>query len=124
MAPPPDTPSSTGRASESANSDATIGHDWPAQIADTAVRLVEQVRDKTTRPAITAARGLVFGLVALSIGTVAAFLFLIGTIRLVNGYLPGKVWTTYLLLGGIFTVGGALLFSQRKPRPGRPHPSS
>ena len=114
MAPPPDDRSSS-------DVDATIGHDWPAQLADTAARLVEQVRAKTTRPAITAARAVVFGLVALSIGAVAVLLFLIGSIRLINGYLPGKVWTTYLLLGGIFTVGGALLFSLRKPRPGRAH---
>ena len=40
------------------------------------------------------------------------------TIRLVNGYLPGKVWTTYLLLGAVFTLGGAYLFSLRKPRTG------
>ena len=92
--------------------------DWPAQVADTAVRIIEQVRDKTTRPAITVARVIVFGLVGLSIGTVAAFLFLIGTIRLVNGYLPGKVWTTYLLLGAVFTLGGTYLFSLRKPRTG------
>ena len=92
--------------------------DWPAQIADAAVRIIEQVRNKTTRPAITAARAVVFGLIALSIGTVAGFLFLIGTIRLVNGYLPGTVWTTYLLFGAVFTLGGILLFSQRKPRPG------
>ena len=115
MAPPP---------LSDTDADANTGHDWPAQIADTAARLVEQVRDKTTRPAITAARAVVFGLLALSIGTVAAFLFLIGTIRLINGYLPGKVWTTYLLLGGIFTVAGALLFSQRKPRTGHAHPNS
>ena len=104
--------------------DVNTDHDWPAQIADTAARIVEQVRDKTTRPAITAARALVFGLIAVSVGAVAGFLLLIGSIRLVNGYLPGKVWTTYLLLGGVFTVGGALLFSQRKPRPGRAHSSS
>ena len=90
--------------------------DWPAQIADTAVRVIEQVRDKTTRPAITFARGLVFGLVALIVGTIALLLLLIGSIRLVNGYLPGKVWTTYLLIGAIFTLGGMLLFSRRKPR--------
>ena len=108
------------------SSDAQIntGRDWPAQIADTAVRIIEQVRNKTTRPAITVARGLVFGLVALSIGVVAAFLFLIGTIRLVNGYLPGTVWTTYLLLGGIFTLGGAFLFSKRKPATGQARPSA
>jgi hypothetical protein len=99
-------------------SDVDTGRDWPAQVADTAVRIIEQIRNKTTRPAITVARALVFGLIALSIGTVAIFLFLIGTIRLVNGYLPGKVWTTYLLLGGIFTLGGTFLFSKRKPSTG------
>ncbi|HUP75019.1 MAG TPA: hypothetical protein VM282_18385 [Acidimicrobiales bacterium] len=114
MAPPPLSDTDT---------DANTGHDWPAQIADMAARLVEQVRNKTTRPAITAARAVVFGLIALAIGTVAAFMLLIGTIRLVNGYLPGKVWTTYLLLGGIFIVAGALLFSQRKPRTGHTHPN-
>ena len=104
---------------QSSDAPITADRDWPAQVADTAVRIIEQVRDKTTRPAITVARALVFGLVALSIGTVAAFLFLIGTIRLVNGYLPGTVWTTYLLLGGIFTLGGAFLFSKRNPHTGR-----
>ncbi|MEO5838163.1 MAG: hypothetical protein ABIQ73_20505 [Acidimicrobiales bacterium] len=106
-------------SSNAQDADVDTSRDWPAQIADTAVRVIEQIRDKTTRPAITVARGIVFGLVALSIGTVAFFLLLIGTIRLVNGYLPGKVWTTYLLLGGIFTLGGAFLFSKRKPSTGR-----
>ena len=106
------------------SSDEQADRDWPAQIADTAVRVIEQIRDKTTRPAITFARGLVFGLVALSIGAVAGFLFLIGSIRLVNGYLPGKVWTTYLLFGVVFSLGGIVLFARRKPRPGRALPSS
>jgi hypothetical protein len=95
--------------------DDTVDHDWPAQLADTAARIIEQVRDKTTRPAITIARGLVFGLVATIVGSVALFLLLIGSIRLVNGYLPGKVWTTYLLFGGIFTLTGMFLFAKRKP---------
>ncbi|TML19294.1 MAG: hypothetical protein E6G39_01865 [Actinobacteria bacterium] len=98
------------------SSDDSADRDWPAQIADTAVRVIEQIRDKTTRPAITIARGLVFGLMALTVGTVAVFLLLIGSIRLVNGYLPGKVWTTYLLFGAVFSLGGILLFSRRKPR--------
>jgi hypothetical protein len=100
---------------DSPSTDETIDHDWPAQLADTATRIVEQIRDKTTRPAITVARGVVFGLVAAIVGTLTGLLLLIGSIRLVNGYLPGKVWTTYLLFGGIFTVGGMLLFARRKP---------
>jgi vacuolar-type H+-ATPase subunit I/STV1 len=106
------------------SSDDTVDRDWPAQIADTAVRIVEQIRDKTTRPAITIARALVFGLVALLVGTVAGFLFLIGSIRLINGYLPGTVWTTYLLFGAVFTLGGMFLFARRKPRPARAVPYS
>ena len=61
------------------SSDDSADRDWPAQIADTAVRVIEQIRDKTTRPAITIARGLVFGLMALTVGTVAVFLLLIGS---------------------------------------------
>ena len=106
------------------SNDDSVDRDWPAQIADTAVRVIEQIRDKTTRPAITVARAVVFGLVALFVGTVAGFLFLIGSIRLVNGYLPGKVWTTYLLFGAVFTLAGIGLFSRRKPRTGRALPSS
>ena len=45
--------------------------DWPAQAADTIVRVVGQVRDRTTGPAITAARAVVFGLLAAILGTVA-----------------------------------------------------
>ena len=33
-----------------------VGGDWPAQAADTIVKVVGQVRDKTTGPAIKAAR--------------------------------------------------------------------
>jgi hypothetical protein len=97
------------------SADDPVDHDWPAQLADTATRIIEQIRDKTTRPAITVARAVVFGLVAAIVGTIAIFLLLIGGIRLVNGYLPGKVWTTYLLFGGIFTAAGLLLFARRKP---------
>jgi len=36
---------------------------------------------------------------------------------LIDGKLPGDVWSTYLLFGALFTVGGMFLFRQRKPRP-------
>ena len=46
--------------------------DWPAQATDTIVNLVDQVRAKTTGPAITVARGLVFGLIVGVLGLMAA----------------------------------------------------
>jgi hypothetical protein len=49
---------------------ATSGPDeWPAQAADTIVRVVGSVRDKTTGPAVTAARGAVYGLLAAILAT-------------------------------------------------------
>ena len=36
------------------SSNVSPDRDWPAEIADTAVRLIDQVRHKTTQPAITA----------------------------------------------------------------------
>ena len=72
---------------------------------------------KVALEAITAARAVVFGLLALAVGALSLFLFLIGLVRLINVYLPGKVWATYLLLGTVFTLGGIVLFSMRKPRP-------
>ena len=50
--------------------DADLGQDdWPAQAADTIVSVVEKVRDRTTGPAITATRAVVFGLLAAMLGT-------------------------------------------------------
>jgi hypothetical protein len=40
------------------------GHDWPAEAADSIERVVQGVRDKTTGPAISAARWTVAGLFA------------------------------------------------------------
>ena len=45
--------------------------DWPAQAANSIVDLVDQVRTKTTGPAITVARGLVFGVIVCAVVAVA-----------------------------------------------------
>jgi hypothetical protein len=90
--------------------------DWPLQLTDTIVNAVDAVRSKTTRPAILVARAVVFGLVAALLGFIAFILLLVGLFRLVDGKLPGDVWATYLLFGGVFTLGGVVLFRQRKPR--------
>jgi hypothetical protein len=90
------------------------GADWPAQAADAVVRVVGQVRDKTVTPAYTVARGIVYGLLAAILGTMALVLVLVALVRLVNSYLPGDVWAAYLLLGGLITLVGLVLWTQRR----------
>ncbi len=97
--------------------------DWPAQATDTIVRTVGRVRDKTTGPAVTAARGVVYGLLAGVLGIAALVLIAIAAVRFIDSYLPDAVvgethtWAAHLLVGGVFTLAGLLLWSRRKPRP-------
>ena len=58
---------------------------WADETTDTVVRLVGNIRDKTTTPLVYAARGLVFGIIAVLLGVFAVIialpqvtLFLIG----------------------------------------------
>ena len=55
--------------------------DWAANTTDQVVRLVDNVKSKTTKPAVMAARGLVFGLLAAFLGLFALVLLLVGTTR-------------------------------------------
>ena len=50
---------------------------WAADIADTIERVVATVRDRTTKPLVTASRAIVFGLLAAMLGVVAVTLLLI-----------------------------------------------
>ena len=83
--------------------------DWPAPAADTVVDVIGKVRDKTTRPAIIAARSLVYGLVAAVVAGIAVVLFLVVLIRILDNYVPGPVWWIYLGLGVVFTLAGIIL---------------
>ena len=85
------------------------GDDWTVQAADTIERVVVGIRDKTAVPLTTVARALVFGLLAAVMGLAAVILVIVGALRAVNVYVvQGEVWASYLLVGGIFTAGGAL----------------
>ena len=85
------------------------GEDWTVQAADTIERVVVGLRDKTAVPLTTIARALVYGLLAGVMGLTALVFVLIGTLRAVNVYVvQGEVWASYLLVGGIFTLAGAL----------------
>jgi len=97
--------------------------DWPAAAADAIERAVGTVRDKTTGPAITVARGIVYGTFALLVGSVVAIFVAISAVRALDVYLPDSVfgdqhtWAAEAMIGAVFTLAGMALWSRRKARP-------
>jgi hypothetical protein len=103
--------------------------DWPAQAADTIVRVVGQVRDRTTGPAITAARATVFGLLAFILGTVALVVLSVLLLRVtvigVDALLDlgdldrrGRaVWIAHFVVGAVFALAGMLAWRKATARP-------
>ena len=103
-------PAGPTRPAERSSLDGVVPAEWPALAADLIVDNVAKVRDRTTKPAILAARALVFGLVAAIIASIALVLVLIGLVRLLDNYLPGgEVWQAYAVLFVVFTLPGAFL---------------
>ncbi len=96
---------------------------WADETTETVVRLVGTVRDKATTPIVYAARGLVFGIIAVFLGMFALMLLLIGltrgaqtaltTIPFIEFEQARAVWVSYLAVGGIFSIAGLLLFKKR-----------
>jgi hypothetical protein len=87
--------------------------DWADQAADTVVKVVDAVREKTTGPVLTAARAIVYGIIGVFAALVALILLTIALVRIVDVYLPGEVWSAYLLIGLVFTIGGLLVWRKR-----------
>ena len=111
-----------GAAPTAASAPAANAPGWPAQAADAIVRTVGAVRDKTTGPAITAARGLVYGTFALLVGTVVAVFVAISAVRALDVYLPDAAfghqhtWVAHAFIGAVFTLVGMFMWSRRRPR--------
>ena len=82
--------------------------DWASQLADQIERVVGIVRDRTTRPALTVVRGVVFGVIALAGVITALVLISVVLIRALTE-LTNKAWIAYLITSGIFLLAGALL---------------
>lgn len=95
---------------------------WAPKLADTVERVVTQVRDKTTKPLLTAYRGLVFGLIAAFSGAFALILVLIVGIRGLQALIEiftshaDAVWIGYLFVGAVFTVTGFVVLNKRFPQ--------
>jgi predicted phage tail protein len=91
--------------------------DWAAQTADTIERLVGQVRQKTTKPVVTIARAVVFGLLAGILGVAAIVLVAITIVRVLDIVIPGGVWSAHLVAGLIFCIAGTVLMLMRHAPP-------
>ena len=85
--------------------------DWAQQGTNKVIDLVDQVRTKTSGPAIKVSRGVVYGMVA---GVLALFMLPIIIVMLIH--LAGSlvaIWIVYLVLGAIFVLAGMLLWRKR-----------
>jgi hypothetical protein len=111
--------SSSVRRNQDVATPAQPSGDWAAQAADTIERAVGNVRDRTTGPALTVARALVYGTFASLVGLAALVLATIAAFRLVDNYLPDSVfgeehtWAAYLIVGLVFVVAGVVLWVRR-----------
>lgn len=96
--------------------------DWPAQAADAIERVVGTVRHKTTGPALTVARAVVYGTFAAIVGSACLVVLIIAALRGLDVALPDSVfgeehmWAAHLILGLLFVVVGAVLWRRRHPR--------
>jgi hypothetical protein len=92
---------------------------WATETTDTVVRVVDSVRDQTTTKVIYAARGLVFGLIALILGFFALVIFLVGMMRGLQALLEltmswdQAVYTSYFIVGGSLCLVGLVMFKKR-----------
>jgi hypothetical protein len=103
-----------GRAEQGSSTRLTLPDDWPTQATDTVVRVVGQVRDRTTGPALTVARALVYGMLAAVVGIPALVLVVIALVRLVDVWVPEEVWAAHLIVGAVLTLAGLLLWRKRR----------
>jgi hypothetical protein len=112
----PTSTTSLRSAMTSAAESTTTRSEWPSQAADLVVDVVDSVRAKTTTPVFTIARAIVYGTAIAFLAAMALVLLIVGVVRLIDNYLPGEVWATYLLLGSVMFVVGLFLWSTRRPR--------
>jgi uncharacterized protein YacL len=98
--------------------DQTFSEQWTAKALDTVDTVVATVNDRAVRPVVVAARGVVFGVIIGVIGLLLVVLFCVGLFRLIVVYSPGHhVWAAYLVLGALFCIAGAFLYSRRGTAP-------
>ena len=92
---------------------------WADQAADLIEQGVSTVRDRAVEPVRSAAKAVVFGVLASSFLTVAGLLALIGLFRALvelADWIGLGVWAAHLFLGILFVGVGSFLFARRHPQ--------
>ena len=93
---------------------ATMTAEWPRKAADAVDLVVDTIHDKAIRPALLAARAVVFGILVAVLALLVLVLLSVGLVRLLDVYaFGGRVWISYAVLGGIFSLAGLLAWSRR-----------
>jgi vacuolar-type H+-ATPase subunit I/STV1 len=87
--------------------------DWTKDLLDRLDHYIDVVRSNTTDRLVKVARVLVFGVIAMILGSMAGIIALITLIRLLDIVLPREVWLPYMVLGAIFLVIGMFAWSKK-----------
>ncbi len=97
---------------------------WATETTDKLVSLIDNVRSQTTQKVVYAARGAVFGVIAVMLGALIAIIAIVGLMRAVQALLalavdwPQAVYLSYFIVGGIFCLVGLVLFHKRNAAAG------
>ena len=97
---------------------------WATEFTQTIVESIDKVRNRTTKPIVMIARGLVFGLLIAFLGVMALVLLLVGLSRGLINLLEwpfdhdSAVWMSHLILGSLLVLGGAILMIKRQRKEG------
>jgi hypothetical protein len=94
--------------------------DWPQQATNRIVTVIDDVRVKTTGPAIRISRAIVYGLVAAVLALVALPLLLVGLTRFLDWAVPGDVAYVYFIIGSVLCLAGLFLWSKRPKGAAKP----
>ena len=89
--------------------------DWTSDAVDTIENVVATARDKIVVPAQNGTKVVVFGLLVAFFVVTAVLMLAIALFRVLV-VLTGEVWAAYLILGGIFVLAGAFVWTLRSQR--------
>jgi predicted lysophospholipase L1 biosynthesis ABC-type transport system permease subunit len=95
---------------------------WASDFTETIIDTVDKVRDRTTKPLVMVARGLVFGLLSTFLGLMALVLLLVGLSRALINLLEwpfdhdSAVWISHIVLGSLLCLAGAIFMVRRQSK--------